>query len=243
MPDPNDTANRASGGPREAGPAAAAADSVSDSAAQAARDHGRWLFAQECRFVMGAADLSALPPAELPEVAFAGRSNVGKSSLLNALTGRTALARISRAPGRTRQVNFFSLGGQLMLVDLPGYGFAKASKRDIKAWTRLVDAYMRGRPSLRRLCLLIDARHGPKDSDRDLMARLDGAAISYLVVLTKTDKVKPDQLGVRTAALAAELARHPAAHPDIAVTSARTGYGIDDLRAALAALAPDAGRQ
>jgi GTP-binding protein len=208
-----------------------------------ALEFGRWLFAQDCRFVTGAADLSVLPPAELPEVAFAGRSNVGKSSLVNALTGRTTLARISRTPGRTRQLNFFSLGGRLMLADLPGYGFARAPKRDIKAWTRLVEDYLRGRPNLRRLCLLVDARLGPKESDRDLMARLDSAGVLYQVILTKTDKVTRDELEGRLAALQRELARHPAAHTEVAVTSARTGLGVASLRAALAALAADAGRR
>lgn len=203
---------------------------------------GRWLFAQECRFVTGAASLDALPQSDLPEVAFAGRSNVGKSSLLNALTGRAALARISRTPGRTQQINFFSLGGRLMLVDLPGYGFARAPKRAIKAWTRLVDAYVRGRPNLRRLCLLVDARVGPKESDRELMDLLDAAAVSYQLVLTKVDGVKTEELAARLAALTDELARHPAAYAPVAVTSARRGLGIDTLRAALASLTRDAGR-
>jgi GTP-binding protein len=207
-----------------------------------ALEFGRWLFAQDCRFVTGAADLAGLPPAELPEVAFAGRSNVGKSSLVNALTGRKTLARISRSPGRTRQLNFFSLGGRLMLADLPGYGYAKAPKTDVKAWTRLVGAYLRGRPNLRRLCLLVDARLGLKESDRDLMARLDAAAVSYQIILTKADKAAPDELDGRLAALGRELAVHPAAHPEIAVTSARTRLGVAGLRAALAALASDAGR-
>lgn len=198
---------------------------------------GRWLFAQACRFVSGAADADALPDASLPEVAFAGRSNVGKSSLVNALTGRRTLARVSRAPGRTRQLNFFDLGGRLMLVDLPGYGYAKASKREAAAWTRLTQAYLRGRPSLRRLCLLVDSRHGLKPGDRDLMARLDGAAVNYQIVLTKADKMKQAELDRRLAALSGELATHPACHPQIAVTSARNGRGIPELRAALAALA------
>src|SRR5262249_1839425 len=150
-------------------------------------EEARRLFAQECRFVAGAASLDRLPEPELVEVAFAGRSNVGKSSLVNALTGRGALARASNTPGRTRQINFFRLDDALMLVDLPGYGYARAPKREIAAWTKLVDAYLRGRAPLRRLMLLVDARHGLKDSDRDLMKMLDAAAVSYQGVLTKID--------------------------------------------------------
>ena len=185
----------------------------------------------------GAATLAAIPAPELPEVAFAGRSNVGKSSLVNALTGRRTLARVSNAPGRTQQMNFFRLGGRLMLVDLPGYGYARAPKSAVRAWTRLVDAYLRGRPSLRRLCLLIDARHGLKPPDRELIGMLDVAAISYQAILTKADKVGADALDAVAAAVAAELAGHGAAHPDALVTSARDGTGIATLRANLAALA------
>jgi len=198
---------------------------------------GRRLFAQECRFVAGAARMRDLPAALIPEVAFAGRSNVGKSSLVNALTGRRTLARTSNTPGRTREINFFLLGGRLMLVDLPGYGYARAAKTRVREWTALVQSYLKGRPNLRRVCLLVDARHGLKDSDRTVMAALDEAAVSYQVVLTKIDKTKPGALDTLCRALAAELARHPAAHPEIARTSARKGEGVAALRAALAALA------
>jgi GTP-binding protein len=195
----------------------------------------RRLFAQECRFVIGAATLDALPDPTLPEVAFAGRSNVGKSSLINALTGRTTLARASNTPGRTRQINFFRLDDALMLVDLPGYGYARAPKREIAAWTALVGAYLRGRAPLRRLLLLIDARHGLKESDRELMAMLDGAAVSYQGVLTKIDKA--GDLDAMRAEIAAELATHVAAHPELLATSAVTGAGIEEAREAIAALA------
>ena len=211
-----------------------------DPAAQAAEDalaFGRRLFARPCTFVAGAATLDALPPATLPEIAFAGRSNVGKSSLLNALVGQKALARTSNTPGRTQQLNFFALDEALMLVDLSGYGYARASKAAASDWTRLTRAYLKGRSTLRRLCLLIDARHGLKDSDREIMALLDQAAVSYQAVLTKIDKIKPAALEALRAALAAELARHVACHPEILATSAVTGAGIAELRAALAALA------
>jgi GTP-binding protein len=198
---------------------------------------GRRLFAQECQFVAGSDRIEALPPIGLPEIAFAGRSNVGKSSLVNALTGRATLARVSRTPGRTQQLNFFDLGGRLMLVDMPGFGFARVAKKKIKDWTGLIERYLRGRPSLRRVCLLIDARHGTMATDRSFMDRLDAAAVSYQVILTKADKVEPADLDARIATLSAELAKHPAAHPEIIATSAHDGAGIPALRAALAALA------
>jgi GTP-binding protein len=202
----------------------------------AAIDAGRLLFAQECRFVAGAATEAALPPDALPEIAFAGRSNVGKSSLVNALTGRTTLARISHTPGRTQQLNFFDLGGRLMLVDMPGYGYAEASKGEVARWTRLVRTYLKGRASLRRTLLLIDARHGLKETDQPWLEMFDEAAVSYQVVLTKADKMKPDELARGLERLASELARHVAAHPEIAVTSAHEARGVAELRAALAAL-------
>ncbi len=203
----------------------------------AALERGRLLFAQECRFVAGAASLQQLPSPDRPEVAFAGRSNVGKSSLINALTGRKALARTSHTPGRTQQINFFDLGGRLSLVDLPGYGYARASKKDVKTWTRLVRDYLRGRPNLTRLCLLVDARHGLKDSDREIMAMLDEAGVVYQLVLTKADKPRPAELAERCAAVEIEARGHPAAYPTILVTSAQAGTGIAALRAAVAALA------
>ena len=210
-----------------------------DNAEEDARaiEDGRRLFAQACEFVTGAAAPEQVPDARLPEVAFAGRSNVGKSSLINALTGRKRLARISRSPGRTQQLNFFSLGGRLMLADLPGYGYAKAPKGEVKRWTEVVEAYLRGRAALRRTCLLIDARHGIRDSDRAVMAVLDQAAVSYQAVLTKCDKVTEAGLGRLVEEIERELAGHAAAHPQVLPTSARSGHGIPELRAALAALA------
>lgn len=198
---------------------------------------GRRLFAQECRFIAGAATLAALPEAGLPEVAFAGRSNVGKSSLVNALTGRRTLARTSNTPGRTQQINFFDLGGRLWLVDLPGYGYARESKAKIAAWTELVNRYLKGRVTLRRVCLLVDSRHGLKASDEEMMTMLDRAAVPYQVVLTKADKVKPPALAAVREATAAALKPHAAAHPEVAVTSAEDQRGIPELRASLALLA------
>ena len=199
-------------------------------------EDGRWLFAGNCEFVAGAATYDGLPDALLPEVAFAGRSNVGKSSLVNALTGRRTLARTSNTPGRTRQINFFLLREALMLADLPGYGYARAPKSDIRNWTSLIFAYLRGRPTLRRVCLLIDARHGIRNSDEDVMRSLDGAAVSYQVVLTKCDKVKQEPLSEIAAATDRRIAAHPAAHPAIVRTSAARSDGIELLRAELASL-------
>lgn len=213
-------------------------DATREDASEAALEAGRLLFAGPCDFLISAVDENDLP--ELgggTEVAFAGRSNVGKSSLLNALTGRKALARTSNTPGRTRQLNFFSLGGRLILVDLPGYGYARASKTDIARWTQLTRGYLKGRPQLRRVCLLIDARHGVKSSDRQVMEELDAAAVSYQIVLTKTDKVKPEPLQRMVTETEAAVGRHPAAHPHCLATSSSTGAGIAELRAALAALA------
>jgi GTP-binding protein len=202
---------------------------------------GRLLFAKECEFRAGAAREDMLPPPSLPEVAFAGRSNVGKSSLLNALTGHKALARVSNTPGRTQQINFFSLGSRLMLADLPGYGYAKAEKRAVANWTKLIEHYLTGRPSLRRALLLIDARHGIKPPDRPVMKLLDQAALSYVVVLTKCDQVKSEALDHLAKTVASELARHTAAYPALYLTSARKGAGIAELRAALADLAGQGG--
>jgi GTP-binding protein len=213
-------------------------EGLSEASAEAAGDveAGRRLFAQACGFVTGAATLAQVPPAVLPEVAFAGRSNVGKSSLINALTGRRALAIVSVTPGRTRQLNFFDLAGKLTLVDLPGYGYAAAAKQRVAEWTELVDRYLRGRPTLRRVLLLIDARHGLTAADRRAIGMLDAAAVSYQVVLTKADKLGAGAVAQVHAVVTEELADHPAAHRQVMVTSARTGAGIAALRATLVPL-------
>jgi len=218
-------------------------DASPDEAEEAALEAGRLLFAGACDFLVSAADENDLPVlGGGTEVAFAGRSNVGKSSLLNALTGRKTLARTSNTPGRTRLLNFFSLGGRLILVDLPGYGYARAAKTDIERWTQLTRGYLKGRPPLRRVGLLIDARHGLKSSDRQVMEELDTAAVSYQIVLTKADKVKPGPLQRLITETEAMVARNPAAHPHCLATSSTSGAGIPELRAALAALAePPAG--
>jgi len=202
-----------------------------------ALEAGRVLFAGECRFIAGAARVDDLPRDALPEVAFAGRSNVGKSSLINALTGRRALARTSNTPGRTRQINFFDLGGRLMLADLPGYGYARAPKGEVARWTRLIRLYLKGRAGLRRLCLLIDARHGFKASDLQVMDLLDVSAVAYQIVLTKADKLKAGEIERQCAAVAAEISKRAAANPEIIATSATRGDGIAELRGALASLA------
>lgn len=201
---------------------------------------GRLLFAKECSFVIGVARVDDLPTDSLPEVAFAGRSNVGKSSLINALTGRKTLARTSNTPGRTQQLNFFDLGGRLMLVDLPGYGYAKAPKGEVDRWNRLIRMYLKGRVGLRRLCLLIDSRHGVKASDRQVMDMLDEAAVAYQLVLTKTDKIRRAELDDRMRGVADEIRKRAAASPHILATSAQDGTGIAELRAELAALAAPA---
>ena len=197
----------------------------------------RRLFAGPADFMLGVTTIAALPAPDTPEIAFAGRSNVGKSSLLNALVGRKALARTSNTPGRTRELNFFDLGSSLRLVDLPGYGYAKASRSEVQSWTGLTLDYLKGRAPLRRVCVLVDSRHGLKPVDAETMDVLDVAAVPYQVVLTKADKVKPTAAdGVRRA-VAAAIAKRPAAHPEVMVTSAEKGEGLPALRAALAALA------
>ena len=196
----------------------------------------RKLFAGPCEFVAGAASLDSLIAISLPEVAFAGRSNVGKSSLVNALTGRKALARTSSSPGHTRQINFFDLGNELFLVDLPGYGFAQVSRSMKETWQDLASAYLRGRPTLKRVCLLIDARHGVKEADRETMKNLDSAAVSYQLVLTKTDQLKAADIPRAIASAEAVARKHGAAHPEVLPTSSTTGAGIPELRAELASL-------
>ena len=204
---------------------------------------GRKLFAAAATFVHAAAKVSDLPPAGAPEIAFAGRSNVGKSSLINALTGRSALARTSNTPGRTRELIFFDLAGRLRLVDMPGYGYAAGSRQVSGGWGALVSEYLRGRPTLMRAFVLVDARHGIKASDEETFAALDSAAVSYAVVLTKGDAVKPSEQAGRIAATAAALRRRPAAYPQVFFTSARTGEGVAELRAHVARLASERGGQ
>jgi GTP-binding protein len=198
---------------------------------------GRLLFRKPWGFLRGAGSIAALPPPEGIEIAFAGRSNVGKSSLINALGGQKALARTSNTPGRTQELNFFGADAGITIVDMPGYGYARAPKTDVAAWTRLVFDYLRGRANLRRVYVLIDARHGIKANDVEALDLLDKAAVSYQVVLTKADKPTPAELSGVAGAAAAALAKRPAAHPAILVTSAATGAGIAALAADIADLA------
>ena len=203
----------------------------------AALEAGRLLFARECEFFFGAQKLEQLPHVTLPEIAFAGRSNVGKSSLLNALTGRKALARASSTPGRTKQLNFFDLGGRVVLVDMPGYGYAQAAKTVKADWQGLMFDYLRGRPNLRRVLLLLDARIELKESDTAVMELLDRAAVTFQLVLTKADGLKPNALARKVEEVQALVRKHPAALHAVHVTSAETGMGIPELRAELTSLA------
>lgn len=201
-----------------------------------AETRARELFKAPASFLLGVADVAGLPPGGRAEIAFAGRSNVGKSSLLNALLSRRSLARVSNTPGRTRELNYFAVGDALYVVDMPGYGYAKAPKALVAGWTQLIHDYLRGRPHLKRVMLLIDSRHGLKPSDREIMSLLDKAAVSYQAVLTKADKPKAGDLGQVIRDTEVELKKHPAAHPAVLATSAVQGTGIEELRAAIAEL-------
>jgi len=214
---------------------------VSGAFSEAEIEAARVLFARPAQFLMGAAKIDQLPAPDLPEIAFAGRSNVGKSSLINGLVGQHGLARSSSAPGRTREVNVFVLDGRLRLVDLPGYGFARAPKGEAKRFQNLARDYLRGRPNLRRVFLLIDARHGLKPSDAEAMDAFDIAAVSYQVVLTKADKLKPAEAAATAARTLAAISKRPAAFPRVVATSAEKGAGLAELRAeaASAALGPE----
>lgn len=196
---------------------------------------GRLLFAGPVTFLMGAVSLDTLPAPDRPEVAFAGRSNVGKSSLVNALTGRKTLARTSNTPGRTQELNFFDIGQGLdrpaYLVDLPGYGYAKIERKKVHAWTRLVKTYLRGRPNLRRILLLIDSRHGLKENDREIMAMLDEAAVNYQIVLTKLDKLKVAERDKMLNKTQADAQKFVACHPVVLATSSEKGWGLAEVRA------------
>ena len=208
-------------------------------------ESGRLLFAGEARFIWGAAKIDGLPPPGPPEIAFAGRSNVGKSTLLNALTGRKALARASHTPGRTQELNFFDVGpegaARLRLVDLPGYGYAAVGKEKVAAWTTLLKEFLRGRAPLARVYLLVDGRHGARDVDREMMDMLDRAAVSYQIVLTKMDEVKKGARAGAIASMREAIARRPAAHPQVLSVSSQEGEGVPALRAAIARLLAERG--
>ena len=202
---------------------------------------GRKLFAGDWQFLSAASSFASLPAMRGIEIAFAGRSNVGKSSLINAVTGRKALARMSRTPGRTQELIFFAAEANLVLVDMPGYGYAGASKAKISAWTALIHAFLQGRGNLARVYVLVDSRHGLKTTDDDILRTLDKAAVNYQIVLTKADQVTPADLDACVAATHAALAKHPAAFPEVLATSARSGAGIPDLRAAIIRLLRERG--
>ena len=198
---------------------------------------GRLLFAREVTFMLSVVKLATLPAPKLPEVCFAGRSNVGKSSLINALTNRKGLARASNTPGRTRELNYFNVSDRIHVVDLPGYGYARASKTDIAKWTELTRAFLRGRAPLRRVFVLIDSRHGLKDSDREIMAMLDEAVVTYQLILTKVDKLKKGELEKVKKRTLSKIKKRPAAYPTVICTSSVKKDGLDDLRAEIATLA------
>ena len=204
---------------------------------QAALAYGHRLFIRPIAFVTGALSEDTLPITSLPEVAFAGRSNVGKSSLINALVGQRQLARVSNTPGRTQEINFFDLGGRLMLVDLPGYGYAQAPKDKATVWALFIKRFLKGRTQLRRAYVLIDSRHGLKPQDEDIMCMMDESAVNYQIVLTKTDKIKPAELSRCRESVAGSAAKHVAAHPVILDTSSVEATGLPELRAALSELA------
>jgi len=204
---------------------------------RAAAETGRKLFAGPVDFVKGVVAMSGLPPADRPEICFAGRSNVGKSTLINALTGRKALARASNTPGRTQEINYFALGDRLYLVDLPGYGYANAPLPKVQAWQALLKQYLSGRATLRRAFVLIDARHGVKPVDAEIMGLLDSAAVTFQVVLTKADKVKDREREAVLAQVRQALAKHPAAFPELVLTSAEKNEGLATLRSIIAGLA------
>ena len=205
------------------------------------RETGRKIFAGEADFKWAASSVEGLPPLENIEIAFAGRSNVGKSSLVNALTNRKTLARTSHTPGRTQQLNFFDIGGHFTLVDMPGYGYAAVSKQKVEAWTETVLDYLKGRARLARVYVLIDGRHGVKAVDRDILDLLDTTAVSYALVLTKRDEVKKSEADQILAATRTEIARRPAAYPEIIFTSSRNGEGIVELRTSIARLLEERG--
>lgn len=210
---------------------------MSEAFSPAELEEARKLFAGPCDFMLSVAALKQLPEANLPEIAFAGRSNVGKSSLVNALTGRKTLAKTSATPGRTQQLNYFNLGGRLHMVDMPGYGYAKVSKTQRDAWTQLIFDYLRGRPTLRCVFILVDSRHGLKDSDRELMKMLDQTAVQYRIILTKTDKVKAQELAKVSDKIIKTLKTHAAGFPGVLPTSANKAIGIPEARAVLTSYA------
>jgi GTP-binding protein len=231
-----DHAPRAGRAPHQGRPNLTEPALTEEEEAAARIEAGRLLFAAECRFIWGAQQLEQLPELDGIEVAFAGRSNVGKSSLINALTGHQSLARASNTPGRTRQLNFFDLGGRLTLVDMPGYGYAQAARSVKQDWQGMMFDYLRGRPNLRRVVLLLDSRIELKPADGAVMELLDRAAVTFQLVLTKADDVKPEALQRKQNQIARVAGSHPAAYPEVLTTSAETGQGIPELRAALATL-------